>query len=150
MKKKLTALLCTAALLLSLLAVPASAGNSLFFLSLNDNLAPQSAQTTPIQHGGWVYVPVTAFSSRVTGVNFGIYYDFSESGDNLMFYSLSGKTMTFDLINGTATAVYIQKLLKPMGIKVTRIAHGIPVGADLEYADEVTLSKALEGRTEMN
>lgn len=105
MKKKLTALLCTAALLLSLLAVPASAGNSLFFLSLNDTLAPQSAQTTPIQHGGWVYVPVTAFSSRVTGVNFGIYYGFSESGDNLMFYNLSGKTMTFDLINGTATAV---------------------------------------------
>ena len=53
-------------------------------------------------------------------------------------------------VNGTATAVYIQKLLKPFGIKVTRIAHGIPVGADLEYADEMTLSKALEGRTEMN
>ncbi len=53
-------------------------------------------------------------------------------------------------VNGTATAVYIQKLLKPMGIKVTRIAHGIPIGSDLEYADEVTLSKALEGRTEMN
>ena len=53
-------------------------------------------------------------------------------------------------VNGTATAVYIQKLLKPMGVKVTRIAHGIPVGADLEYADEMTLSKALEGRTEMN
>ena len=53
-------------------------------------------------------------------------------------------------VNGTATAVYIQKLLKPMGVKVTRIAHGIPVGSDLEYADEMTLSKALEGRTEMN
>ena len=53
-------------------------------------------------------------------------------------------------VNGTATAVYIQKLLKPMGVKVTRIAHGIPIGADLEYADEMTLSKALEGRTEMN
>lgn len=53
-------------------------------------------------------------------------------------------------VNGTATAVYIQKLLKPMGIKVTRIAHGIPIGSDLEYADELTLSKALEGRTEMN
>lgn len=53
-------------------------------------------------------------------------------------------------VNGTATAVYIQKLLKPMGIKVTRIAHGIPMGSDLEYADELTLSKALEGRTEMN
>ena len=52
-------------------------------------------------------------------------------------------------VNGTATAVYIQKLLKPLGVKVTRIAHGIPVGADLEYADEMTLSKALEGRTEM-
>ncbi|MDD6214414.1 MAG: recombination mediator RecR [Firmicutes bacterium] len=53
-------------------------------------------------------------------------------------------------VNGTATAVYIKRLLKPMGIKVTRIAHGIPIGSDLEYADEVTLSKALEGRTEMN
>ncbi len=52
-------------------------------------------------------------------------------------------------VNGTATAVYIQKLLKPMEIKVTRIAHGIPIGADLEFADEMTLSKALEGRTEM-
>ncbi len=53
-------------------------------------------------------------------------------------------------VNGTATAVYIQKLLKPFGVKVTRIAHGIPMGSDLEYADEMTLSKALEGRTEMN
>ncbi|MDD6735478.1 MAG: recombination mediator RecR [Clostridiales bacterium] len=53
-------------------------------------------------------------------------------------------------VNGTATAVYIQRLLKPMGIKVTRIAHGIPVGSDIEYADELTISKAIEGRTEMN
>ena len=53
-------------------------------------------------------------------------------------------------VNGTATAVYIQKLLKPFSVKVTRIAHGIPMGADIEYADEVTLSKALEARTEMN
>lgn len=52
-------------------------------------------------------------------------------------------------VSGTATAVYIQKLIEPMGIKVTRIAHGIPVGGDLEYADEVTLIKALEGRREM-
>ncbi|MGI6537680.1 MAG: recombination mediator RecR [Caldicoprobacterales bacterium] len=52
-------------------------------------------------------------------------------------------------IEGEATAVYISRLLKPMGIRVTRIAHGIPVGGDLEYADEVTLSKALEGRREM-
>lgn len=52
-------------------------------------------------------------------------------------------------VSGTATAVYIQKLLKPLDIKVTRIAHGIPVGGDLEYADEITLVKALEGRREM-
>ena len=49
-------------------------------------------------------------------------------------------------IEGEATAMYIARLLKPMGIKVTRIAHGLPVGGDLEYADEVTISKALEGR----
>jgi len=52
-------------------------------------------------------------------------------------------------IEGEATAMYISKILKPLGVKVTRIAHGIPVGGDLEYADEVTLSKALEGRREI-
>jgi len=52
-------------------------------------------------------------------------------------------------IEGEATAMYISKILKPLGVKVTRIAHGIPVGGDLEYADEVTLSKALEGRREL-
>ena len=49
-------------------------------------------------------------------------------------------------VEGEATAIYISKIIKPLGIKVTRIAHGIPVGGDLEYTDEVTLSKALEGR----
>ena len=52
-------------------------------------------------------------------------------------------------IEGEATAMYISRLLKPMGVKVTRIAHGIPVGGDLEYTDEITLIKALEGRREM-
>ncbi len=52
-------------------------------------------------------------------------------------------------IEGEATAMYIARLLKPAGIKVTRIAHGIPVGGDLEYADEVTLLKAVEGRREL-
>ncbi|MFW6306352.1 MAG: recombination mediator RecR, partial [Bacillota bacterium] len=50
---------------------------------------------------------------------------------------------------GDVTAMYLAKLLKPLGLKVTRIAHGLPVGGDLEYADEVTLSKALEGRREL-
>mgnify|MGYP000638967378 CR=1 FL=1 len=49
-------------------------------------------------------------------------------------------------VEGEATAMYISKLLKPIGIKVTRLAYGVPVGADLEYADEVTLMRALEGR----
>ena len=52
-------------------------------------------------------------------------------------------------IEGEATASYLARLIKPMGVRVTRIAHGVPVGSDLEYADEVTLSKALEGRREM-
>lgn len=52
-------------------------------------------------------------------------------------------------IEGEATAMYIARLIKPSGIKVTRIAHGIPVGGDLEYADEVTLLKAMEGRREL-
>ncbi len=52
-------------------------------------------------------------------------------------------------VEGEATAMYVAKLLKPLGIKVTRIAHGLPVGGDLEYADEVTLSKALENRRQM-
>jgi recombination protein RecR len=52
-------------------------------------------------------------------------------------------------IEGEATAMYIARLVKPSGIKVTRIAHGIPVGGDLEYTDEVTLSMAMEGRREL-
>ena len=49
-------------------------------------------------------------------------------------------------VNGTATAVYISRLISPMGVKVTRIAHGVPVGSGLEYVDKITLIKALEGR----
>ena len=52
-------------------------------------------------------------------------------------------------VEGEATAMYLSKLIKPLGIKVTRIAHGIPVGGDLEYTDEITLMKALEGRREI-
>ena len=52
-------------------------------------------------------------------------------------------------LEGEATAMYIAKVLKPFGMKVTRIARGLPVGGDLEYADEVTLTKSIEGRQEM-
>ena len=52
-------------------------------------------------------------------------------------------------VEGEATAIYLSKIIKPLGVKVTRIAHGIPVGGDLEYTDEVTLTKALEGRREL-
>ncbi|HTO58778.1 MAG TPA: recombination mediator RecR, partial [Pseudomonadales bacterium] len=52
-------------------------------------------------------------------------------------------------VEGEATAMYIAKLIKPLGVRVTRIAHGLPMGADVEYADTMTLGKALEGRREM-
>ena len=52
-------------------------------------------------------------------------------------------------LEGEATAAYISRLVKPMGIRVTRIAHGVPVGGDLEYTDEITLLKAFEGRREL-
>lgn len=52
-------------------------------------------------------------------------------------------------VEGEATAMYISRLLKPLGVRVTRLAYGIPVGGDLEYADEVTLQRALEGRREL-
>lgn len=52
-------------------------------------------------------------------------------------------------VEGEATAMYLAKLLKPLGVKITRIAHGIPVGGDLEYADEITMTRALEGRREL-
>lgn len=52
-------------------------------------------------------------------------------------------------VEGEATSMYISRLIKPSGISVTRIAHGLPMGGDLEYADEVTLSKAMEGRREL-
>jgi recombination protein RecR len=52
-------------------------------------------------------------------------------------------------VEGEATAIYLARLLKPLGVRVTRIAMGVPVGSDLEYADEVTMHKALEGRREV-
>ncbi|MDD3862410.1 MAG: toprim domain-containing protein, partial [Clostridia bacterium] len=52
-------------------------------------------------------------------------------------------------VEGDATAMYIAKLLKPLGVKVTRIAQGISMGTDIEYADEITLTKAIEGRIEL-
>jgi recombination protein RecR len=52
-------------------------------------------------------------------------------------------------VEGEATAIYLAKLLKPLGIKVTRIAMGVPVGSDLEYADDVTMQRAMEGRREV-
>ena len=52
-------------------------------------------------------------------------------------------------VEGEATGLYIARLMKPFGVKVTRLAYGLPVGATLEYADSVTLSKAFEGRTEV-
>ena len=52
-------------------------------------------------------------------------------------------------VEGEATAMFLARVLKPIGVKVTRMAHGMPVGSDLEYVDEVTLSKALEGRREL-
>jgi recombination protein RecR len=56
---------------------------------------------------------------------------------------------TSPTVEGEATAVYLAKLVKPLGVKVSRIAMGIPVGSDLEFADEVTMLRALEGRREM-
>lgn len=52
-------------------------------------------------------------------------------------------------VEGEATAMYLSKLLKPLGVRTTRLAYGVPVGADLEYADEVTLSRAMEGRRDI-
>jgi recombination protein RecR len=52
-------------------------------------------------------------------------------------------------VEGEATALYLARLLKPLGVKVTRIAMGVPVGSDLEYADEITMHKAMEGRREV-
>jgi len=52
-------------------------------------------------------------------------------------------------VEGEATALYLARLIKPMGIKVSRIAHGLPVGGDLEYTDEVTIARALEGRRQL-
>jgi recombination protein RecR len=52
-------------------------------------------------------------------------------------------------VEGEATALYLARLMKPLGVRVTRIAMGIPVGSDLEYADEITMTRAMEGRREL-
>ena len=103
MKKRIAALFCALVLVLGLFALPASADESLFFLALNDTLPAASSQITPIETGGWIYVPVTVFNNRVTGVNFGIYYGFTDNDTFLTFYNLSGKTLSFNINNNTAT-----------------------------------------------
>ncbi len=69
-----------------------------------------------------------------------------ENGDG---YEIEVIAATNPNVEGEATAMYISRLLKPLGVKVTRLAKGIPVGGDLEYADDVTLFKAIEGRVEI-
>ena len=101
--KKFLALLCAVAVGLTILVLPSSATGSIFFLSLNDTLPAQSVQTAPIQSSGWVYVPTGVFNSRTTGINFGIYYGLTDNNESLVFYNLSGKTMTFHLDTDTAT-----------------------------------------------
>ena len=103
MAKKLISLLCALALAIALMALPASADEDLFFLALNDTLPAASSQITPIQTGGWIYVPASVFNNRVSGVNFGVYYGFTDNNESLIFYNLSGKTLTFDLVNNTAS-----------------------------------------------
>jgi recombination protein RecR len=73
---------------------------------------------------------------------------------NLLERLKSGKVKeiivaTSPTVEGEATAVYLSKLIKPLGLKVSRIAMGVPVGSELEFADEVTMLKAIEGRREM-
>lgn len=71
------------------------------------------------------------------------------SGDSPTVEIAEAIMATNPTVEGEATAAYIAKLLKPLGVKVTRLAYGIPVGGNLEYADEVTLYRALEGRSEL-
>ena len=106
MRKRLLALLC-AVLLGGTLLLPtvSAAPGGLFFLSINDTLPNLTPQTTPIQSGGWVYVPANIFSSRLTGVNLRVYYGLTDNNNALVLYNLSGKSVTFDLQAGTATAV---------------------------------------------
>lgn len=103
MKKRLAAALCALALVLGLCVYPASADTKIFFLALNDALPASESQITPIQSGGWIYVPVTVFNSQISGVNFGINYGFTENNQSLIMYNLAGKTLTFDINTSTAT-----------------------------------------------
>ena len=70
----------------------------------------------------------------------------SRLGDATVKYVIMATNPT---VEGEATAMYLSRLIKPMGIKVSRLAYGIPVGGNLEYADEVTLYRAIEGRSLM-
>ncbi len=102
MKKRVLAILCVLVLSLPLFVQSSAASGQLFFLSLNDTLPTNTLQTTPIEYGGWIYVPTTVFNSRVTGTHFSIYYGLTEENESLIFYNLSGKTLTFNLEEGTA------------------------------------------------
>ena len=125
-RKTALSLLCAVALTLTLLVVPSSASGSLFFLSLNDTLPAQSTQTTPIQYNGWVYVPVNVFSSRITGINFGVYYGVTENGSSILLYNLSGRSITFDLTNGTAVTSEGETINPSRAIAQDGVCHCVP------------------------
>lgn len=103
MKKKMTVLFCAAAVVLSLLVIPSSASNGQYILAVNDQLVSPSSQVTPIVSGGVVYVPVSVFSGRSTGVNLGIYYGFGENSNTVSVYNMRGKSLTFNIADNTVS-----------------------------------------------
>ena len=95
-----------------------------------------------------LYEPILKFSSGGLKYNYGDPIDLAAYEGYIALPS-SSIIATNSSLEGETTAMYIGKLIKPTGIRVTRIASGVPVGGDLEYIDEVTLLRALEGRTEL-
>lgn len=132
MKKRLAAVFCTLALVLGLSINPVSADTKIFFLALNDTLPAAEAQITPIQSGGWIYVPVTVFNSRVSGVNFGISYGFTENNQSLIMYNTSGKTLTFDINTSTATGANGESIM-PGRVLPSRGVIYIPAYSVCDY-----------------
>ena len=114
---------------------------------LTEMLHAKLTASTTIFKGSIVAIASGLFDRDLTNargytMHYGMIRDNGEDVDEVIIATNSS-------LEGETTAMYISKLIKPTGIKVTRIASGVPVGGDLEYIDEVTLLRALEGRTEL-
>lgn len=132
MKKRILAVFCAAVLALGLLTAAAAAADEVYFLALNDTLAPLTADLMPIRINGVVYIPCTVFDQRVTGINLGVYYGQDKTLGTITLYSKQ-KTLMFDINAGSAYDPQSESVYPSRGAVVRNGRTYLPAYAVCQY-----------------